>query len=558
MGDGGPNAESFAALLRRLRRRKGLTQEQLAEAARVSWRSVSDFERGATRTPHRDTVALLADALGLDGDERATFEAVAHQDPRAHQSSPQSAAAASAAPDARAPTPGLPTGGYLGACPTTPMIARNAESGRVLTALHDAATGRGRLIMLTGEAGVGKTRLAQEAMIRAREMGFVVLIGRCYEEHVGSPFFPFLEALAAAWAAASPALREQAAVRFRDLGRLLPDAVLPAPMSSDDPRPRVLTAAAGFLQNLADEAPLALLVDDLHWADSACLELFVHLARALHAHRTFILGSYRDLEVVPGRPLTTALANLVRDGLVEMRTLSPLSPQETAQQIGAHFAIAEVSEDLGALVHARTAGNPFFTIEMVTSLVEQGALDRDGARWDGTAVREMTAPFSIRAVVAQRIGYLSPTARNLFHQAAVFGQEFELDILLAAAELEEETVLTEMDALLAARLVEERRYGRQERYAFVHELVARTLADELPRYRLRQLHVKAAEALERARGERLDTAAEVARHFLAGGKEARAVRYLELAGDHAARLFALDEAVSYFQSALEIRLRADD
>ncbi len=238
MGDGGPNAESFAALLRRLRRRKGLTQEQLAEASRVSWRSVSDFERGATRTPHRDTVALLADALGLDGDERATFEAVALQDPRAHQSSPQSAAAASAAPDARAPTPGLPTGGYLGACPTTPMIARNAESGRVLTALHDAATGRGRLIMLTGEAGVGKTRLAQEAMIRAREMGFVVLIGRCYEEHVGSPFFPFLEALAAAWAAASPALREQAAVRFRDLGRLLPDAVLPAPMSSDDPRPR--------------------------------------------------------------------------------------------------------------------------------------------------------------------------------------------------------------------------------------------------------------------------------------------------------------------------------
>ncbi|MGH2345407.1 MAG: ATP-binding protein, partial [Chloroflexota bacterium] len=558
MRDSEPSSESFAALLRRLRRAVGLTQEELAESARLSWRSVSDLERGATRNPHRDTIALLSDALGIDGDERAGFEAAARHTVPTDQAGPRMPSAPPESPETRTLSPKLPRGFYLGAIPTSRMVAREAESGRVMAALNEAATGQGRLVMLAGEPGVGKTRLAQEATIQAREMGFVVLIGRCYEEHAASPFFPFLEALAAAWAAAPPSLREEASARYGDLGRLVRDPLLPVPSADDDPRPRVLAAVAEFLRDLAAETPLALLVDDLHWVDSAGLDLFAHLARALHGRRMFILGSYRDLEVVPGRPLAAAIANLSRESLVEVVTLSPLSVQGTALQISAYLGLTAVPENLAALIHARTSGNPFFTAEVLKALVEQDAIDQDGLQWDSTAVQGLQAPFSIRAVVTERVGLLSPAARDLLHLAGVMGQEFELDVLLAASDQGEDVVLTAMDAVLAARLVEERRYGRYERYAFVHELVARTLCDELPRYRLRRLHLRAAKALERARGERPDTAAEVARHFIEGGDEARAVRYLELAGDHAARLYALDQAVDYYQSALDIRRQLGD
>jgi tetratricopeptide (TPR) repeat protein/transcriptional regulator with XRE-family HTH domain len=558
---------TFAMLLRRYRLAAGVTQEELAERARLSVRGITDLERGARRAPRKDTVHLLAEAFALSAPERAAFEAAARrhliQQPQPEpersdgdQMPPSSSPDATTAP---APASAPVYGGFLGALPAGPLVGREPELRRLLATLEVVATGKGRLLLLAGEPGVGKTRLAQELMVRTQERGFRALTGRCDEQYASLPFFPFVEVLTGSWRLASPALCQIANTRFAELGRLLP-LPLPVPPQSEmqEPRLRLLHTVAGFLQALAAEGPLALLLDDLHWADSASLDLLAHLARTLRGDRVLLLGTYRDVEVGRQHPLESTLTSLTRDRVVELITLRGLPPAGTGELIRARFGVDEVSTEMRDLVHERTEGNPFFTEEVLSALVEQGAIFRAGAGWDRKAVAEIAVPQSIRSVVGQRVGRLATEAQELLRLASVLGQEWELAVLLGATEQDEAQVLDHLDAALAVRLLEERRMGRDERYGFVHALIGQALYEEVPRHRLRRLHLRAGEALERARGERPETWAELARHFLAAGDEARASRYSLLAGDHAAGLYAHAEAVQHYEVALELLEQTSD
>ena len=566
------SAPTFATLLRRSRQAAGLTQEELAERARLSVRGITDLERGVRRAPHKETVHLLAEALGLDPGDRAAFEAAARrpstqQPRRAHEQAddvdappplPRDGAGEEAAGAADAPTPAV-YGGFLGALPTGPLVGREPELRRILAAVDAVAAGQGRLLLLAGEPGVGKTRLAQELMVRSQGRGCRALTGRCEEQYASLPFFPFIEALTGAWRIASSSLRQLAATRFAELGRLLP-RLLPAPPPSevDDPRLRMLHTAASFLQALAAEGPLAVLIDDLHWADSASLELLAYLTRALRGAPVLLVGTYRDVEVGRQHPLEGVLTTLTRDRVVDVLTLRGLPPAGTAELIRAHFGVEEVSEELRDLVHERTEGNPFFTEEVLSALVEQGAIFRSGEGWGRTSTAEIAVPQSIRSVVGQRVGRLAAGAQDLLRLASVLGQEWDLPVLLEAADQEEQQVLDHLDAALAARLLEERRTRQDERYGFAHALIGQALYQEVPRHRLRRLHLRAGEALERVAGERPEAWAELARHFLAAGERTRATRYAVLAGDHAAKLYAHAEAVQHYEAALDLLEEAGD
>jgi tetratricopeptide (TPR) repeat protein len=343
------------------------------------------------------------------------------------------------------------------------------------------------------------------------------------------------------------------------VGRLLPELLTAPPLpEGEDPRLRVQRAVAGFLQALAAETPLAVLLDDLHWADSASLALLTHLAHALRGERVLLLGTYRDVEVGRRHPLEATLTALTRDRVVEVLALRGLPPSGTADLIRARLGVETVSDELRDLVHERTEGNPFFTEEVLSALVEQRAIFRTGEGWDRKALAEIAVPQSVRSVVGQRVGRLVPEAQELLRLASVLGQEFDLPLLLGAVEQSEAEVLDHLEAALAMRLLEERRAGRGERYAFAHALIAQTLYDEVPRFRLRRLHLRAGESLERARGGRPEAAAELARHFLAGGDDERAARYAILAGDHAAALSAHAEALEHYEAALALREEARD
>jgi tetratricopeptide (TPR) repeat protein len=446
----------------------------------------------------------------------------------------------------------------LGALPTSPLVGREPELRRLLSARDATAAGQGRLVLLAGEPGVGKTRLAQELMLRAREHGFQVLAGRCYEQHASLPFFPFVEALISAIDLASPTLRQEIPRRFPYLGRLLPDLIeSPPAREGEDARLRIWHAVGGFLAALAAEAPVALLLDDLHWADSASLELLPHLARRVTGDRILLLGTYRDVEVNRLHPLEAALTELVRERLMEEVILRGLSPAGTAALIGAHFGLEEVSTELRDLLHARTEGNPFFLEEVLKVLVEQEAIFRSGERWDRKAIGEIDVPRSVRAVVGQRVGRLVPEAQEILRTASVLGQEWDLEALIDVAGRDEAAVLDCLDAAFTARLLEERGQGRRERYAFAHALIGQALYAEVPRHRLRRLHLRAGEALEQLGAGRAEAWAELARHFLAAGEEQRAIRYSLLAGDHAAGLYAHAEAIQHYEAALELLAEAD-
>ncbi|HZS93221.1 MAG TPA: AAA family ATPase, partial [Chloroflexota bacterium] len=211
----------------------------------------------------------------------------------------------------------LPIGGYLGSLPANPLVGRENELGRAIGVVETVQNGTGKLLLLLGEPGAGKTRLAQEITLQLRNRDFVIAAGRSYEPQQSVPFYPFVEALTALYGAAPPALQKQVPSRWAELARLLPALGLPvSETNAAQDEQRLYWAVTGFVDAIADDTPVAIMLDDLHWADAASLELLQHLARHTAGSRVLLLATYRDVEVNRGHPLETALRDLRREDLI--------------------------------------------------------------------------------------------------------------------------------------------------------------------------------------------------------------------------------------------------
>ena len=466
-------------------------------------------------------------------------------------------------PDTGPPRPrAFPRGGFLGAHPHRPLVGRHPELARLGSALDAVQDGHGRLLAVVGEPGVGKTRLAQEASVLADERGFLVLVGRCYAERASLPLLPFVDALAAGRATAPAALRKEFPRRWPELALLLSGPASAAATDllgqSDDSRLRLFASASAFIRELAAAAPVALLLDDLHWADSASVGLLVYLARDLAAEPVLLLTTYRDRDVGHQPWLGAAVRDLTRERLMERVGVRGLVLEDTAELVRARLDTEAVPDEFVHLVHSRTDGNPFFIEEVLSTLLEQHQLSRSPSVWSvEPGEPRLPLPDSVRAAVEQHLERLGHTARDVLRLASVVGQEFDLQILLAAAEGPEDAVLVDLEAAVDARLIQERQAGHAGRYGFVHALVHQTLYEEQPLHR-RRLHARVGLAIERLRGQRADSAADLARHFLASGDLERATRYSVVAGDHSARLHAHAEAAQHYQHAIELLLESDD
>ena len=456
----------------------------------------------------------------------------------------------------------FPHGGFLGAHPGRPLFGRDAELARLLDAFGGAREGRGRVVALVGEPGVGKTRLAQQAHLLADERGFLVLVGRCYEERASLPLFPFVDALAAGLATAPEAVRRELPRRWPELEWLLgkrPSDLAANPLGqSDDARLHLFAAVAEFIRELAAAAPVAFLLDDLHWADSASLALLVYLARDLAARPVLLLMTYRDIDMANQPALVAAVRDLTRERLLDRLSIRGLALEDTADLVRAHLGDESVSDAFVSLVHHRTDGNAFFIEEVLSALVEQRQFSGSTSIWSSeSGGQSLPLPESIRSVVAQRIERLGPTAGEVLRMASVLGQQFDLPILLSAADAPEDAVLADLQAAVNARLIQEQQAGHAGRYGFIHALVQQTLYEHQPLQR-RRLHARVGQAIERVRGKRADAAAELARHFFASGDTERAIRYSVVAGDHSARLYAHAEAAEHYQRAIDLAVEGDD
>jgi tetratricopeptide (TPR) repeat protein len=452
----------------------------------------------------------------------------------------------------------LSIGGFLGALPAGLIVGREHELSRILAGLDGVIGGTGQLSLLSGEAGVGKTRLAQEVHLTARNHGFLVAAGRCYEPQQANAFYPFVDALASLFTVSPASVRDEAAKRWPYLGQLLPDQIGTYPLASADPddQQRLFHAVTGFLQSIAEWTPVALLLDDLHWADSSSLALLQHLSRQTRGDRVFLLGAYRDVDVGSAHPLKGALRDLNREGLVSSFELRRLGTDATSALVAAVLGEESVSEEFTQLIQSRTEGNPYFVGQVMRAMVERGDIYWKDGTWDRKGLEQIDVPETVRSVVGQRVSRLSGETQIVLHEASVLGQTFHFDDLEAMSRRTEQALDVALEEAALVGLV---RVMGGDRYIFDHALTHQTLYDELSPRRRRNLHRAAGAALEelpRVGWEK--RVVELAHHFFQGHDSPKALLWSMLAGDQAEAVFAHADAELHYSTALHLASELDD
>jgi tetratricopeptide (TPR) repeat protein/transcriptional regulator with XRE-family HTH domain len=545
---------SFGTLLKLYRRTAGVTQAQLAQRAGFTTVFISMLER-EVRRPLRSTVALLAAALEISAEERNALEMAAHLPSR------QQVVIDAGSRFTRSRLPRLPIGGFLGAEPDGTLVARDSELDRLRAALGAVVGGAGRLVFLAGEAGIGKTRLAQEGALIAREQGFLVATGCCYERERVIAYYPYLEALARIYAAAPAAIRAETPRRWGEISHLLrdPGSETPAAMAparGPEDQLRLFWQVTGFLQAVAEAQPVALFIDDLHWADQASIDLLLHLARYSRASSIMALGTYRDDEVNDQHPLGEALRDLAHDQLSERIHVQSLSFEGARSLIATTLGEAAASEEFTQVLYDRTEGNPFFTHEVMRTLTESSDVLQHDGEWDLSAIKRLAIPESIRSGIAQRFHRLSPTAQGVLHEASILGQTFAFDDLQAMNGHSEAEIEAALEEGLGAKLLDE---VDGDLVGFHHALIHEALYHDLTAHKRLNLHRRAGEAIEQLPERmRVRRAADLAYHFRAAGESARALPYLLLAGDQAEAVYAHSEAERFYHSAATVARELGD
>ncbi len=423
-----------------------------------------------------------------------------------------------------------------------------------------------RFALVGGEAGSGKSRLVSEFAHEAAGEGAVVLYGAC-DSVVRRPYRPFVEAL-------DQLVRETDAETLRaalgpdgsELGRLLPHLgqrigglATPLAADPDTERHRLHSAVADLLAAVGRRAPLVIVVEDGHWADTPTLLLLRHLARGAPDARALLVTTFRDTEAEVPEALSAALVDLRRSEGVVRLSLGGLSAEEIAEFVrgaGGDEVGADLAE-VGRALRELTGGNAFLMTELWRTLVERGTVTVAHGGGGGRlahAISELGSPEGVREVVSARLARLDAATTRLLELAAVAGPEFELS-LIALSGAADAQLRAALEQAIAHGMVEEVP-SRRLAYRFNHELVRRALYDRMPGLRRAELHLQVAEALERTHGANESRSlAELAHHFSAAAPldgPARAIEYSLLAGRTALAALDFDEADARFSTALEL------
>jgi DNA-binding CsgD family transcriptional regulator len=444
----------------------------------------------------------------------------------------------------------------------TAFVGRERELA-FLTALLDPASDRQlSVVLISGEPGVGKTRLLAEAAAQAEATGWRVLLGRAYDSEGMPPYLPFIEALQDhVRVSEAETLRQQLGDTAAELLLILPEIrrhqpELPIAPSLDQKseRYRLFEAVAAFLQGIASSAPagVMLCLDDLHWADDSTLLLLEHLVRRPPDARLFILASYRDTDLDVGRPLSRTLEQLARQRLYRRLDLRRLSEDEVRLMLAAQGPPGSPAPLVSA-IYNETEGNPFFVREVFEYLREEGLLLDDAGRWRADVqMSELDVPQGVLLVVGRRLQRLSEACRNALAQASVIGRTFDFQLLLRLVDVDEETLLAAVEEAERAQLLESDAGGRLR---FSHDLIRQTLLKGLSLARRQRIHQRIAAGLEALVAGRAEQhLGEIASHYRAAGAAGdpqKAVDYSVRAAEAAMSVFAWNEAVSHYDGAVQ-------
>src|SRR5262245_4952105 len=490
--------------------------------------------RGAALRQYQHCVAVLRRELGVEPEHKTQqlYQLVLRARP-ATSPEPRMPAAASAAGEAQVRS-ALPAA-------DAPLIGREAEMVQVQVLLEDARRGRGGVVAIEGEAGIGKSRLLAELASAGWRSGFRVLLGRCHESEQILPFGPWAGALRAGGVVREDgAVRELPPVWCAELARLFPElaqANLPAP--SDDAR-RLFESLTRLLEAAAAEAPLVLLLEDVHWADDMSLRLLAFVGRRIAAQPVLVAVTARTEELAGVPALRGTLHELEDDKRLTRLPLAPLARAETLALmhalIGQGREVSDVAQ-LGDQVWAVSQGNPFVVAEALRAVPETGA----------TAAWQLGMPDRVRAVIARRLEHLSATGRELAALAAVVGRDFTFGLLRHAAVADEHEVAEAVEELVRRQVFQH--VG--DRFDFMHDRVREVVYGELLPPRRVLLHRAIADAMEalRARGGQTHSL-RLGLHYLRGEVWDKAVAYLGQAGAGAIARSAYREAAECLEHAI--------
>jgi class 3 adenylate cyclase/tetratricopeptide (TPR) repeat protein len=459
--------------------------------------------------------------------------------------------------------------GGLSAAPArlTPFVERDAERASLRRLVDDALAGDGRLGLIAGEPGVGKSRLVTEIGEEAQARGMQVLIGHCVEMSSSPPYLPYVEIIEQAISSPrSPlALRRALGDVAPEIARIapalrraFPDIPPPLELPAELARRYVWNSFSEFMSRAAQGQPLLLVLEDLHWADESTVLLTEYLAPLLPEMPVLVLGTYRDLELDLYHPLTRVIGQLRRRRLVEQVSLRRLSFDGVRAMLRA-LAGQAAPEELVRVIDSETEGNPFFVEAVYLHLVESGVLfDEEGRLRPGLRIDELSVPESIRLVLGQRLDRLTPSTRELLVAAAVSGRVFAPDLVGEVAGASQDAFVEAFDEAEQARLVMPGKVPGE--LMFSHELIAQTLLSGVSAVKRERLHLQTAQAISQRYADDLEAhAGDLAYHLSRGHPRDRTslVRYLTIAGERAFDAAAFDDAVGHYEHALSL-LPADD
>ncbi|HET9476078.1 MAG TPA: AAA family ATPase, partial [Dehalococcoidia bacterium] len=437
------------------------------------------------------------------------------------------------------------------------FVGRDKEMDELRAGLEDSLSGRGRLMMLVGEPGIGKTRTSEEFATYARLRNVQVLWGRCYEGEGAPAYWPWVQIIRSYAHEKEPKeLMSEMGPGAADIAQVvsevrdrLPGLPVPPALEPEQARFRLFDSITTFLKNASKAAPLMVVLDDLHWADKPSLLLLQFLAKELRGSRLMVLGTYRDVELRRQHPLAQTLGELNRENLSQRIILRGLTEHDVHRFIEITAGTAP-PDALVQGVYRETEGNPFFVNEIVRLLVADGRLEHPEAvkQWS------LTIPQSVREVVGRRLDHLSEECNRILTIGSVIGREFGLKLLDKVSDVKGDRLREALEEALGARVIGELP-RTTDQYWFSHALIRETLYEELSTTRRIRLHRQIGEALEELYGDNPEGhLAELSHHFseaAQGGDVDKAVDYAVRAAERATGLVAYEEAVVHYAAALQ-------
>src|SRR3984957_15742973 len=460
--------------------------------------------------------------------------------------------------------------------PPRAMVGRERELAPLLSGLDDAASRRGCLVLISGEPGVGKTRMADEVATTADAKRMALLVGHCSEHEEAVAYLPFVEILEDFIDRESnpdvlrAALGNQAPELARlipKLKNLLPELPLPLDLPPAQARRHLFNCFFDFVARIASERPTLMILEDLHWADDSTLSLLDHLTQRLSDLPLMVIGTYRDAELNVTRPLAKTLDDLLRGRLATRVRLKGLPRDGGAAMLEGWSGKSAPAVVVGE-VFAETEGNPFFVEELFRHLEEENLLyDSAGQFRSKLQIAELDAPPTARLGGARRRARLSDLTKKMLATAAVIGRLFSFEILQASSDADADSILERVEEAEKAGLVFSVADSPKARFEFSHELIRQAVLAALSAARRERLHLEVADAIEQTcsatRESKYsrsidDNATELAHHYARAGNPAKAVEYCSRAIVRFADLGSNAEVLSQFESGLELLQQLPD